>query len=103
MSTEIYICKPGQALKEGKVEYADIDSRLDAEDDAKYRCNADRSIAKIAYYKVSPDGDFRCFYTHQGEAAGQKPPQKKTAVKRKRVKPKKTKKKVSWWRRLFGG
>jgi hypothetical protein len=101
MSTEIYICKPGQALKEGRVEYSDIDNRAEAEADAKRRCDGDPTIAKIAYYAVTPDGDFRCIYTHQGsatEAPAQKP---NPAAKRKKVKKKKPQKK-GFLQRLFG-
>lgn len=103
MSTEVYICKPGQSLKQGKVEYADIDNRREAEADARARCAADPTIAKIAYYTVSPDGDFRCIYTHQGEA-GEAAPAKKApqAAKRKKAKRKPVKKK-GFFARLFGG
>lgn len=103
MSTEIYICKPGQALKEGKVEYSDIDNRAEAEADAKYRCNADPTIAKIAYYAVTPDGDFRCIYTHQGETAAAPAKSKPSGeIKRKKKKAVKKKKK-SFLQKLFGG
>lgn len=104
MSTEVYICKPGQALKEGKVVYADVDNRAEAEADAKARCSDDPTIAKIAYYTVSEDGDFRCIYTHQGTAAEAAPAKKKAStVKRKKIPAKKKPEKKGFLQRLFGG
>jgi hypothetical protein len=65
MTTEIYICKDGQELKQGKLVYSsDIDDRESAEDDAKRRCKGDPTIKKIAYYKVSSSGDFRIFFSY---------------------------------------
>ena len=65
MTTEIYSCKEGQALKEGKLEYSStIDHKDDAAPDALRRCQRDPSIKKIAYYRVSPDGEFRVFYSY---------------------------------------
>lgn len=64
-TTEIYICQPGQAIKEGKVEYGAIESRREAAADADQRCKADPSIAKIAYYAVKDDGAFRSIYSYE--------------------------------------
>jgi hypothetical protein len=65
MTTEIYSCRPGQALKEGKLDYSsDITEREQAEADAKRRCQKDPGLAKIAYYKVAADGDFKIFYSY---------------------------------------
>ena len=65
MTTEVYSCKDGQALKEGKLDYAhDITTREEAEPDAKRRCQRDITIKKVAYYKVTPDGKFRMFYSY---------------------------------------
>ncbi len=64
-STEIYICKPGQALTDGRVEYGDITTKADAEDDAAERLRYVSSIGKIAYYTIHPSGDFKCLYTKQ--------------------------------------
>jgi hypothetical protein len=62
-ATEIYICQPGQAIREGKVEYSSIETRGEAEADAARRVRKDPSIAKIAYYAVKEDGDFRSLYS----------------------------------------
>ncbi len=64
MATEIYSCKDGQELKQGKLDYSDIEDRGEAEDDAKRRCQRDPSIKKVAYYKVAADGEFRMFYSY---------------------------------------
>lgn len=64
MSTEIYSCREGQELKQGKLDYSDIDDRETAEIDAKRRCKLDPTIKKVAYYKVAPDGEFRMFFSY---------------------------------------
>jgi hypothetical protein len=65
MTTEIYSCKDGQSLKQGKLDYdASITSKEEAQSDALRRCGRDPTLKKIAYYKVSPDGDFRVFYSY---------------------------------------
>ena len=68
-ATEIYICRPGQAIKEGKVEYSDIATRADAEVDAIRRVRDDPSIAKIAYYRIKDDGGFRTLYSYDNPHA----------------------------------
>ncbi len=66
MATEIYLCKEGQALKAGRVEYSDsIETRAEAEVDAKDQCRRDPSIARVAYYAVTADGDFESIYTYR--------------------------------------
>ena len=65
MTTEIYSCKEGQSLKQGKLDYSsDITTKEQAEGDAKRRCQRDPSLKKIVYYQVSPDGEFRSFYSY---------------------------------------
>ena len=63
--TEIYSCKEGQKLKDGKLDLShDITSKEQAQGDAKRRCKFDPSIKKIAYYSVTEDGRFRNFFTY---------------------------------------
>ncbi len=63
--TEIYSCKDGQKLKEGKLDLShDITCKEQAEGDARRRCKLDPSVRRIAYYSVTEDGRFRNFYTH---------------------------------------
>ncbi|GAB6052216.1 hypothetical protein JCM17960_10360 [Magnetospira thiophila] len=78
MTCEIYICKPGQALKEGRMEMnADISSKEEAISDAERRVKMSPGIAKIAYYLLSDSGSFRCIYTHTNDApATSKPPRR---------------------------
>lgn len=65
MTTEIYSCKEGQSLKQGKLDYdASITTKEQAQSDALRRCQRDPSLKKIAYYKVSTDGEFRVFYSY---------------------------------------
>ena len=101
-TTEIYICKNGQALKEGKLVISeDIGNRRDAEDDATRRCQIDPAIDRIAYYAVAEDGAFRNFYTYTNPAAtGRTKPATKAAASR-RASPMKKAVKKSWFRRLM--
>jgi hypothetical protein len=62
--TEIYICKPGQELKQGKLEHSNISTKSEAEKDAKSRCKYDPTIGRVAYYAIDETGKFRNFYTY---------------------------------------
>ena len=65
MTTEIYLCREGQALKTGRVEYSDtIQTRAEAEIDARDQCRRDPTIARVAYYAVAEDGSFRSIYSY---------------------------------------
>ena len=98
MVTEIYICKEGQALKEGRLEMNhDITHRDEAEPDAIRRCGIDKSIHKVAYYALSENGDFRVIFTYTNPnpvSAGRRPkkasapPSKRKKKPRKAAKPK---------------
>ncbi len=78
-ATEIYICQPGQAIKEGKVEYSTIETRAEAEIDAMQRVRNDPTIAKLAYYAVKDDGGFKSLYSFDNPRAG-KAPEKRSAL-----------------------
>jgi hypothetical protein len=67
--TEIYICKPGQELKQGKLEHSNISTKAEAEKDAKSRCKYDPTIGRVAYYAVDESGKFRNFYTYDNTKA----------------------------------
>ena len=68
--TEIYICQPGQALKEGKLVVSyDVTNRDHARTDAVARCRLDKNIARIIYYAIRDDGDFRTLYSHDNPNA----------------------------------
>ena len=79
--TEIYICQPGQALKQGKLEYSShITTRDDAAGDAARRCAADPGIARIAYYAVDASGRFRNFFSYENPKAGSAKPARRPAA-----------------------
>ncbi|MBC8267172.1 MAG: hypothetical protein H8E36_00290 [Rhodospirillaceae bacterium] len=86
-TTEIYLCRAGQDLKQGKVEYSDsITNKADAEADAIQRCKWNKKLAKIAYYAVNTEGDFRIILTYNNPNIGNDEPEKPKKVKKKPVK-----------------
>lgn len=100
-TTEIYLCKAGQTLEQGRVEYSEtITTKAAAEADAAARCSRDNTLAKVAYYMVADDGEFRAIYTHANPNAiglGDAKSGKRAQVKKKKKAPKPT-----FWQRLFG-
>lgn len=101
-TTEIYICKNGQALKEGKLVISgEIGGRKDAEDDATRRCQIDPTIDRIAYYAVAEDGAFRNFFTYTNPAATGRTKTARKAAASRRSSPAKKAVKKSWFRRLM--
>jgi hypothetical protein len=108
MTVEIYLCKPGQPLKEGRmVTAADIDSKAEAEADALAQVRRDPSLGKIAYYKIAASGDFKLFYTYTNPKAGKAPPPRGAGgVEKARTSPPTQKPPPGMWARLkalFGG
>ncbi len=89
MSTEIYSCRDGQELKQGKLDYSDIDDRETAEADAKRRCRLDPAIKKVAYYKVAADGEFRLFFSYTNPHCRPAPKAKPAGAAVRRPAPKK--------------
>ena len=97
MTTEIYSCKDGQPLKEGKLDYSsDISSREDAESDAKRRCQSDSTIKKVAYYKIKPDGEFRVFYSYTNPNCKPARPKPEATKPVRKIVPKKPPKLTLW-------
>lgn len=78
-ATEIYICKPGQEIEDGRVEYSSIETRAEAEADAARRVRTDPTIAKIAYYSVRENGGFRSLYRYDNPHAA-KAPERRSAL-----------------------
>ncbi|MDP6390949.1 MAG: hypothetical protein QF654_13720 [Alphaproteobacteria bacterium] len=102
MLVEIYMCKAGQQLTDGELVHSDsIENRADAEADAQERCGKDPTLAKVAYYKISEEGEFRIFYTYTNPHAvsEKKPHGGGEAVRRRRRKP--PPKKKGFWRKLL--
>ena len=102
MTTDEYSCKDGQALKEGKLDYADdITTREEAEPDAKRRCQRDITIKKVAYYKVTPDGKFRMFYSYTNPVC--KPAAAKVDVAKPGIKTRQRKQpEPGFWEKIAG-
>lgn len=99
--TEIYICKKGQQLKEGKLEIShSITDKPAAEGDSRQRCREDRSIYKIAYYRLNDNGDFRIFYSYTNPRAAASEPKSPIEEPRPKI-PKKAKKEKSKPANLF--
>jgi hypothetical protein len=65
MPTEVYSCLDGQEIKQGKLDYCEVETREAAEADARRRCAQNNALKRIAYYKVSPDGAFRLLLTYE--------------------------------------
>lgn len=89
MSTEIYSCREGQELKQGKLDYSDIDDRETAEADAKRRRRLDPTIKKVAYYKVAADGGFRLFFSYTNPHCRPAPKARPAGAAARRPAPKK--------------
>jgi len=69
-ATEIYICQPGQAIKDGKIEYSGtITTRQQAEADAIQKCAGDPSVGQVVYYAVSEDGSFKTLFSYKNPKA----------------------------------
>jgi len=64
MATEVYSCRDGQEIKQGKLEYCEIDNRSAAEADAKRRCAQDTALKRVVYYRVAPDGAFKLLFSY---------------------------------------
>ncbi|HVI49668.1 MAG TPA: hypothetical protein VM661_00500 [Candidatus Sulfotelmatobacter sp.] len=64
-TTEVYSCKPGQQLKEGRLDFApEVETKDQADADARRRCKIDPALAKVAYYRVEEDGRFRMLHVY---------------------------------------
>ncbi len=64
--TEIYTCKQGQELKTGHLYTSpDAMTKGQAEVDAREKCQADHTIAKVAYFIVDEGGNDKHLYTYK--------------------------------------
>jgi hypothetical protein len=62
---EIYLCKAGQKLEEGRLVMSnDITDKDAAKSDAEARCKISPSLARIAYYAISSNGDFKPYFSY---------------------------------------
>jgi len=62
---EIYLCKAGQKLEDGRMIMSnDIIDKEAAKADAVNRVKISPSLARIAYYAISSNGDFKPYYSY---------------------------------------
>ncbi len=62
---EIYLCKAGQKLEEGRLVMSnDISDKDAARSDAEARCKISPSLARIAYYAIGSNGDFKPYFSY---------------------------------------
>ena len=62
---EIYMCRPGQKLEDGRLDYADdIANKAQAQADAEQRCRRDPKLDRVIYYAVQPDNNFQRLLTY---------------------------------------
>jgi hypothetical protein len=81
MVTEIYSCKDGQDLREGRLDYSsDILDREAADADARRRCQTDPTLRKVAYYAVRDDGGFRLIHAYTNPNRRAKAPPRRIAA-----------------------
>ena len=79
-----------------------MENKEQAEADARRRCSQDTTIARIAYYKVSPEDKFTNFFTYDNpEAARQKRTSAAASARAARARARKTRNvNKSIWARL---
>ena len=98
---EIYICKADQKLEEGKMVVSnDIGSKEDAKADAERRCANSTTIARIAYYAISPSGDFKSFFSYKNPNAGATKNKKPGLARDRKPATKKKAIKLTTWQKL---
>jgi hypothetical protein len=69
--TEIYVCKPGQKLEQGRMEFVpETMDRARAEADARERFARDDHVAKVGYYAINDEGDSKPIYTAESPTIG---------------------------------
>lgn len=101
--TEIYVCRNGQALKDGRLELSHtIATKEEAQADAVRRCRSDGTVDRIAYYRVAESGAFRNFLTYANPAAKGTRAAKPKHAPRPRTRPPSPppSRQGSWWSRF---
>ena len=108
---EIYSARSDQNIRDGELNVSyTIQTKFEAETDAIERCRNDKTIQKVAYYKVSPDGSFKMLHSYTNPDAltmvgNTKPRLKPDVLPRtsgKKPVQRKTKKKAGLMGRLTG-
>jgi len=85
---EIYMCKAGQKLDQGQMVVShDITDKEAAKADAESRCKINPTLARVAYYAINPNGDFKPYYAYANpNIDATKPKAESPARKRKKKK-----------------
>ncbi|MBT4748351.1 MAG: hypothetical protein HOO19_03415 [Rhodospirillaceae bacterium] len=98
---EIYMCKAGEKLEDGKLAVSnDIYDKEAAKTDAIKRCKISPSLARIAYYAINDNGDFKPYYSYNNPKV-EEPKSKQASnegLRKKRRKKKPAKK--TFWQKL---
>jgi len=98
---EIYLCKAGQKLEEGRLIVSnDIADKDAAKADAENRCKISPSLARIAYYAISSSGDFKPYYSYSNPNVQNEMPKAKPQLKPKKRKRNKKPVKLGFWAKL---
>ncbi len=98
---EIYLCKAGQKLEEGRMIVShDIPDKEAARADALNRCKISPSLARIAYYAITSNGDFKPYFSYTNPDIDNAIPKVKHPPKLKKHKRKKRPAKQSFWAKL---
>jgi hypothetical protein len=98
---EIYLCKAGQKLEEGRLVMSnDIVDKDAAKADALNRCKISPSLARIAYYAISSNGDFKPYYSYTNPNVQNVMEKSRIAATPKKRKGKKKPAKKGLWAKL---
>jgi hypothetical protein len=65
MATEVYSCRDGQEIKQGRLDFAEIDNRSAAEADARRRCAQDPTLKRVVYYRVDSAGGSKLLLSYE--------------------------------------
>ncbi len=98
---EIYLCKAGQKLEEGRLIVSnDISDKEAAKSDAENRCRISPSLARVAYYAINANGDFKPYYSYANPNVQNEMPKSKPQLETKKRKRKKKAVKKGFWAKL---
>tara|TARA_B100000315_G_scaffold250544_1_gene283551 strand:+ start:8874 stop:9203 length:330 start_codon:yes stop_codon:yes gene_type:complete len=98
---EIYLCKAGQKLEDGRLIVSnEISDKEAAKADAENRCKISPSLARIAYYAISANGDFKPYYSYSNPNVQNDVHKAKPQLETKKRKQKKKPVKKGFWAKL---
>jgi hypothetical protein len=65
MATEVYSCRDGQEIKQGRLDFAEIENRSAAEADARRRCAQDPTLKRVVYYRIDSGGGSKLLLSYE--------------------------------------